>query len=62
VTAGDTRRWLGDGSVADIPHPHTTIARGGPICTVFAEDRDAASCYEALVRRAARVYEEVERT
>jgi predicted ATP-grasp superfamily ATP-dependent carboligase len=62
VTAGDTRRWLGDESVRDIPRPGTTIARGGPICTVFAEGRDAASCCEGLVRRAARVYEELERT
>jgi predicted ATP-grasp superfamily ATP-dependent carboligase len=62
VTAGSTRRWLGDESVADIPHPGERIVAGGPICTVFAEGRDATSCYEALVRRAVRVYEELERT
>jgi len=62
ITAGDTRRWIGDRAVGDVPHPGQRITAGRPICTVFAEGTDGASCYEALVSRAARVYEELERT
>jgi len=31
-----------------------------PICTIFARGRDAAACFAALARRAARLYREVE--
>ena len=54
-----TKEWLASGHVADVPRPWTTIRRGEPICTVFAEADDSAACYRQLVRRAAVVYEEV---
>jgi predicted ATP-grasp superfamily ATP-dependent carboligase len=57
---GDTRGWLRDPSVRDVPPPGATVAAGTPICTVFAEAGDAAACRRALVRRAAAVYREVE--
>jgi predicted ATP-grasp superfamily ATP-dependent carboligase len=56
VVMGDTREWLDDSSLADIPHPREKIRRGHPICTVFATGSDADSCYERLVSRAAAVY------
>jgi uncharacterized protein len=56
VVTGDTRAWLADPSVRDVPHPHERIRGGRPVCTVFAEARDAAACYGALVRRADAVY------
>ena len=56
VTLGDTRSWLGDPHVRDVPHPGERIAEGHPVCTVLAEGADATGCYDALVRRAARVY------
>jgi len=55
--AGDTLAWLGDASVRDVPHPGERIRTGHPVCTVFAEARDAVECHAALVRRAERVYE-----
>ena len=54
-----TKEWLASRHMADVPRPWTTIRRGEPICTVFAEADDAAACYRLLVRRAAVVYEEV---
>jgi predicted ATP-grasp superfamily ATP-dependent carboligase len=60
VTVGDTGGWLDDATLADVPHPGEHIGAGRPICTVFAEGRDAASCHAALVRRAGRVYDAVE--
>ena len=59
VVAGDTRAWLADPSVRDVPHPRERIRAGRPVCTVFAGARDAASCYNALVDRAERVYAEL---
>ena len=56
TTVGDTRRWLGDDTVRDIPAPGEHILRGHPVCTVFARARDAAACHRALVTRAAAVY------
>ena len=60
VMMGDTRRWLEDDTVRDVPHPGERIARGRPVCTIFARGRDADACYAALVRRAERVYEELD--
>lgn len=60
VILGDTRPWLEDGSLADVPHPGERIRRGHPICTVFATARDVASCQRLLVGRAARVYRAAE--
>jgi predicted ATP-grasp superfamily ATP-dependent carboligase len=58
VTIGETSHWAADG-IADIPHPGDRIGRGHPICTVFAEGRDARECRERLVRKAARIYRAV---
>jgi len=35
-----TKQWLASRYVADVPRPWTTIRRGEPICTVFAEADD----------------------
>ena len=59
VTIGDTRRWTSF-AIADVPHRGERIARGHPICTVFAEGRDADECHARLVREAGRVYHAVE--
>ena len=56
VTPRATRRWLTDAAMADIPRPGERIARGRPICTVFATERDAESCTRALVAKARSVY------
>jgi uncharacterized protein len=60
VTVGDTRGWLADPSVRDIPHPGQRVARGTPICSVFAIGRTASECYRNLVRRAERIYQAVD--
>ncbi len=57
VMMGDTREWLRDRSVRDVPHPGERIAAGQPVCTVFAGGVDEASCRAALQRRADRVYD-----
>ena len=54
-----TQAWLGSRHVADVPRPWTSIRRGEPICTVFAEAEDAAACYRLLAQRAKAVYDEV---
>jgi uncharacterized protein len=56
VVAVDTRAWLGDETVRDIPKPGEPLARGQPICTVFAEGENSGACLEALKRRAHDVY------
>ena len=53
---GHLRRWWTDAHVRDVPHPGERIARGRPICTVFAEATSATACREALAERAAVVY------
>jgi predicted ATP-grasp superfamily ATP-dependent carboligase len=62
VVMGDTRAWLSDPSVRDVPHPGERIVTRRPICTVFATGGDWVECRDALVRRAARVYEEIEQS
>jgi predicted ATP-grasp superfamily ATP-dependent carboligase len=59
VEIRDTRPWLGDTSVRDVPHPGERISSGRPVCTVFATGGDVAECHAALVRRAEHVYEEL---
>ena len=59
VVVGDSRAWLGDEDVRDVPHPGEAIAAGRPVCTVFAQARDAGGCYDALVTRADRIYAEL---
>ena len=58
VTIGETSHWAADG-IADIPRPGERIGRGHPICTVFAEGRDARECHERLVKKAGRIYRTV---
>ena len=58
--ARDTRTWLTDPTVRDVPHPDERIARGQPICTVFASADDVGGCEAALASRAARVYGEID--
>ncbi|MEP7066424.1 MAG: ATP-grasp domain-containing protein [Gemmatimonadota bacterium] len=60
VVLGDTTRWLADDDVRDIPAPGERIARGSPICTIFASGRTSALCHAALVRRARIRFAEVE--
>ena len=59
MTAGDTRRWLDDPSIADIPWPGERIRPGHPICTVFASAHSADECEVRLRARAERVYSEL---
>jgi len=56
---GDTRSWPIDPTVRDVPHPGEHIARGQPICTVFAVGDDVRQCEAALAARAARVDAEI---
>jgi uncharacterized protein len=56
IVVGDTRSWLEDATVQDVPRPGERIDVGQPICTVFAHGRDAETCRMALVQRAEDVY------
>lgn len=56
VIMGDTRPWLDDEHLRDIPQPGERIPRGRPVCTVFARGRDAKACHAALVKRAQGIY------
>ena len=60
VTPRATSRWLADSTMADIPHAGERISRGRPICTVFADGRDARHCLRALEVKAGAVYRAVE--
>jgi len=57
--AGDTRPWLLDPAVRDVPHPGERIARGQPICTVLATADDVERCGAMLIARATRIYAEL---
>ena len=59
VAVGDTRPWLSDRTVRDVPHPGEYIAAERPVCTVYAEAASATACHDALVARAERVYAEL---
>jgi uncharacterized protein len=48
----DTRAWLGDETVRDIPRPGEPLTKGQPICTVFAEGPDIDACLARLKERA----------
>jgi predicted ATP-grasp superfamily ATP-dependent carboligase len=61
VTMGDVSVWLVERTVRDVPRPGERIAAGRPICTIFADGDDAASCYAALVDRAERMYSRLDR-
>jgi predicted ATP-grasp superfamily ATP-dependent carboligase len=57
VVCGDTRPWLEDPTVRDVPHPGERIAAGRPVCTVFADAPDSVLCHAGLVRRAESIYQ-----
>jgi predicted ATP-grasp superfamily ATP-dependent carboligase len=57
VVCGDTRAWLEDPTVRDVPHPGERIAAGRPVCTVFADANHSSACHDALVRRAMSIYQ-----
>jgi predicted ATP-grasp superfamily ATP-dependent carboligase len=61
AVAGNTDAWLGDPDIRDIPHEGDRIAAGSPVCTVFADADDAAACESELVRRADRIYRDLDR-
>jgi predicted ATP-grasp superfamily ATP-dependent carboligase len=61
VMLGDTRPWLEDATVRDVPHPGERIRAGQPVCTVFADAAESGECHAALVRRADCVYQELAR-
>ena len=61
VTIGDTRAWLDDPDVRDVPHSGDRIRAGRPVCTVFASAASASACHAALVERAAHVYAQLDR-
>jgi len=56
VVPDATARWLEDDDIRDVPAPGERIARGQPICTIFARGRGAAACRRALVARARALY------
>jgi predicted ATP-grasp superfamily ATP-dependent carboligase len=59
ITMSDTRPWLADADVRDVPHPGETISRGQPMFTIFATGSDYDNCYSALVHRAREAYERI---
>jgi predicted ATP-grasp superfamily ATP-dependent carboligase len=61
VRTGDTRAWLADGGVRDVPRAGTTIVAGHPVCTVLASAAESNGCYRALVARAEAVYADLAR-
>jgi predicted ATP-grasp superfamily ATP-dependent carboligase len=52
VVIEDTRAWLTDDTVRDVPKPGERIAAGQPICTVFATDVSSEGCRAQLRTRA----------
>jgi predicted ATP-grasp superfamily ATP-dependent carboligase len=60
VRLGNTQSWVGQASLADVPHPGEKIRRGHPICTVFAEAQSGEACQRLLLQRAAGIYRIVE--
>jgi predicted ATP-grasp superfamily ATP-dependent carboligase len=60
VTPKDTHHWLANRDVGDVPPSGERIARGRPICTIFARGRTVARCEAALARRAHALYRALE--
>ena len=56
LVVGDTRAWLDDPTVRDVPREGDEIAAGQPICTVLATGSGYDSCYAKLLERADVVY------
>ena len=61
VVLGDTRPWLEDATVRDVPFPGEHLRAGRPVCTVLADGAGSAACHAALAARAGRVYAELAR-
>jgi predicted ATP-grasp superfamily ATP-dependent carboligase len=59
VVVGDTRAWLHDPDVRDVPREGDRIAAGQPVCTVFAVGSDDETCHARLGERAQRIYSEL---
>jgi predicted ATP-grasp superfamily ATP-dependent carboligase len=57
LDAGDTRSWLGDETVRDVPKPGERLTAGQPICTVFASAASVEQCLEQLKERAQSIME-----
>ena len=51
IRVGDTRLWLSDDSVRDVPKPGEQLTEGQPICTVFANAVGVEQCLEQLKTR-----------
>ncbi len=60
VTLRETRGWLRDPAIADVPHSGERMPRGRPICTVFASGGNIGTCLRALASKAATIYRAVE--
>jgi len=60
AVVGNTDTWLRDPDIRDVPHEGDRIAAGSPVCTVFADADDAATCESELARRADRIYRDLE--
>ena len=58
----DSRAWLDDPDVRDVPRSGQRFKPGQPICSVFATAPDSDSCYRELVGRAECIYRQLERT
>jgi uncharacterized protein len=48
----DTDDWLADDAIRDVPTTRSLVARGSPVCTVFARGASAGACHDALRERA----------
>jgi predicted ATP-grasp superfamily ATP-dependent carboligase len=59
VVVGNSRAWLGDPDVRDVPRPGTVIRARQPICTVFASAENDSACHAALLRRAGEIYDRI---
>jgi uncharacterized protein len=59
VVVGDTAGWAAE-DLRDVPHTGERIARGHPICTIFAAGETWADCYRRLVRRGREVHQRLE--
>ena len=60
VIPSDTKSWLADPDVRDVPPADEPIAPGHPICTIFAREQDPDRCLVELARRASRLFRALE--
>jgi predicted ATP-grasp superfamily ATP-dependent carboligase len=59
VVVGNTERWVENRRFADVPSLGEHIRSGRPICTVFRNSPDPATCLRELARQAAHVYRRI---